>query len=93
MVNCINCTIYIAACERIAFVDKCERVSFTVATNLLKIFNTHDSNIYYYGPSPIILIGDNKSILIGPNNSSSPDLPKHLKAANIPLSETNFKNF
>jgi len=85
VVNCVNCTIYIAACERIAFIDKCEKVSFTVATNLLRVCNTHDSNIYYYGPSPIILTGDNKALLIGPNNSPSPDLPKLLKEANIPV--------
>ena len=64
-----------------------------MATNLLRVCNTHDSNIYYYGPSPIILTGDNKSINIGPNNSSSPELPKHLKSANIPLSEANYSNF
>ena len=93
MVNCINCTIYIAACERIAFIDKCERVAFTVATNLLRVCNTHDSTIYYYGPSPLVLTGDNKSILVGPNNSPSPDLQKHLKAANIPLTEGHFNNF
>lgn len=64
-----------------------------MATNLLRVCNTHDSNIYYYGPSPIILTGDNKSISVGPNNSSSPELPRHLKAASIPLSEANFSNF
>jgi hypothetical protein len=85
VVNCVNCTIYIAACERIAFIDKCERISFTVATNLLRVCNTHDSNIYYYGSSPIILTGDNKSIMIGPNNSPSSDMLKHLKSASIPL--------
>lgn len=93
VVNCVNCTIYIAACERIAFVDKCERVSFTAATNLLRVCNTHDSNIYYYGPSPILLTGDNKAISVGPNNSSSPDLQKHIKAANIPNSPDNLYNF
>jgi hypothetical protein len=93
IVNCLNCTIYVASCERIAFIDKCERVFFTVATNLLRVCNTHDSNIYYYGPSPIILTGDNKSIAIGPNNSSSLDLPRHLKAASIPLTEAHFDNF
>ena len=83
IVNCVNCTIYIASCERIAFVDKCERVAFTVGTNLLRVCNTHDSNIYYYGSSPIILTGDNKAISIGPNNCSSLDLPGYLKDAKI----------
>ena len=23
IVNCLNCTIYVAACEKVAFVDKC----------------------------------------------------------------------
>ena len=60
-------------------------MSFTVATNLLRVCNTHDSNIYYYGSSPILLTGDNKAIMVGPNNSPAYDLPKHLKAANIPI--------
>ena len=72
VVNCVNCTIYIGACERIAFVDKCEKISFTVATNLLRVCNTHESNVYYYGPSPIVLTGDNKALALGPNNSPSP---------------------
>lgn len=93
IVNCVNCTIYIAACERIAFIDKCERVSFTVASNLLRVCNTHDSNIYYYGSSPIVLTGDNKAISVGPNNSCSPDLAKHMKTAGISINETNLHNF
>lgn len=64
-----------------------------MATNLLRVCNTHDSNIYYYGSSPIILTGDNKAILVGPNNSSSPDLVKHLKSAGITNNETNLHNF
>lgn len=70
----MNCTIYIAACEKIAFIDKCERVSITIASNLLRICNSVDSTIYYYGSSPIIMTGDNRSIQIGPNNSLSTQL-------------------
>lgn len=85
IVNCLNCTIYIAACEKIAFVDKCERITLTIATNLLRICNTVDSVIHYYGPSPVILTGDNRSLQIAPNNSLSPTLPDHMKKAGIPM--------
>jgi hypothetical protein len=84
-VNCLNCTIYIAACEKIAFVDKCERITLTIATNLLRICNSVDSVIHYYGPSPVILTGDNRSLQIAPNNSLSPTLAEHMKKAGIPL--------
>ena len=74
VVNCNNCTIYIAAVEKIAFVDKCEKIYFTTAANSLRICNTVDSSIYYYGPSPIILTGDNRSVAIGPNNCPAKQL-------------------
>lgn len=31
--------------------------------------------------------------MIGPNNSPSPDMLKHLKSAGIPLTEVNLNNF
>lgn len=74
-----------AACERVAFIDKCEKISLTIAANLVRICNTIDSQIYYYGSAPIILTGDNRSLLIGPNNSNSSELKSHMKAANIPM--------
>ena len=55
--------------------------------------NTHDSNIYFYGASPIVLTGDNKAISIGPNNSSAPDLRRYLKEAKIDINETNLTNY
>ena len=64
-----------------------------MASNLLRVCNTHDSNIYFYGLSPIILTGDNKTISVGPNNSSSPDLPRHIKNANILMNESNLYTF
>lgn len=93
VVNCNNCTIHIAACEKIAFVDKCEKIYFTTATNLLRICNTVDSSIYYYGPSPIILTGDNRSVSIGPNNCPAKELRGHIKSAGIELKEKYFSKF
>ncbi len=78
IVGCGNCNIYVASCERIAFVDKCEKLSLTIASNLLRICNTLDSTIYLYSPSPIILTGDNRSLILGPNNSNSKELKAHL---------------
>ena len=93
MVNCNNCTIYIAAVEKIAFVDKCEKIYFTTATNSLRICNTVDSSIYYYGPSPIILTGDNRSVAIGPNNCPAKELRSHIKSAGIELKEKLYNKF
>ena len=90
IVGCASCTIYVASCERIAFVDKCEKISLTVTTNLLRVCNTVDSNIYYYGPAPIIMTGENRSVYLGPNNSTSPDLRVHMKAANVLADERYF---
>ena len=95
IVGCSNSNIYVASCEKIAFIDKCEKVSLTITTNLLRICNTLDSQFYYYGTSPITLTGDNRNLMLGPNNSNSPDLKMQLKAANIPLSNeylTSFEN-
>lgn len=86
IVGCSNSNIYVASCERIAFIDKCEKVSLTITTNLLRICNALDSSFYFYGPSPIILTGDNRNLMLGPNNSNAPDLKIHLKTANIPIS-------
>lgn len=52
-----------------------------------------DSNIYSYSQSPIILTGDNRSISIGPNNSSSKDLKNHIKAANMTVNKGFLNNF
>lgn len=64
-----------------------------MATNLLRVCNTHDSNLYYYGVSPIVLTGDNKAISIGPNNSSACDLGRFLKDARIEVQESYFHMF
>lgn len=52
-----------------------------------------DSSIYYYGPSPIILTGDNRSVSIGPNNCPAKDLRGHIKSAGIELKEKYFRKF
>ncbi len=93
IVGCGNCNIYVASCERIAFVDKCEKLSLTIASNLLRICNTLDSTIYSYSPSPIILTGDNRSLILGPNNSNSKELKAHLKAGCLTINNENMYQF
>ena len=64
-----------------------------MTTNLLRICNTQDSNIYFYGPSPIIMTGENRSVILGPNNSTSHELKNHMKTANISINEKYYENF
>ena len=59
----------------------------------MRICNTLDSTFYFYGTSPIILTGDNRNLVLGPNNSNAPDLKSHLKAANIPISNEHLDSF
>lgn len=59
----------------------------------MRVCNTVDSNIYFYGLAPIIMTGENRSVYLGPNNSTSNDLKMHMKVASIPIDEMYFKQF
>lgn len=93
LVACGSCNIYVAACEKIALLDKCEKISLTITTNLLRVCNSMDSTIYSYNQSPTILTGDNRSICLGPNNSSSKDLKNHMKAASLGVNKNCINQF
>jgi len=81
--NCINCTIVVAAVNKITSIDKCENCHICVATNLIRISNSIDSSVYSYSVSEPILFGDNKGVILGPHNVYFDDLSKHIKNSKI----------
>ena len=77
--NCTNSTIFVASVKKITSIEKCENVSITVASNMIRIGNTIDSTIYYFGSYNPILYGDNRSITLAPNNANYTELIDRLK--------------
>jgi hypothetical protein len=74
-------------------VDKCENLTLTVAANYLRVGNTVDSTINYYGSFNPILYGDNRSITIGPYNANYADLIERIKDAEIPIIFKNIQSY
>jgi hypothetical protein len=90
--SCINCTIFIAAVQKVCTIEKCENVIVCVAAQVLRIGNCVDSIIYSYTPSfPPIVYGDTRNLRMGPHNADYNNLADYLKQAEIkferPVSE------
>jgi hypothetical protein len=79
IVNCANTTIFVAAVNKVCTIEKCENLNVTLAANFLRIGNTVDSTIYYYGSYNPILYGDNRSIILAPNNANYSEYLERLK--------------
>jgi len=93
IINCINCTIYVGAVSRVTTIDKCEKIKVTIASNFLRIGNTIDSRINYYGAYAPVLYGDNRSITIGPYNSNCIQLVQRMKESKLKLTHEYVSNF
>lgn len=93
IINCVNSTIFVACAKKICTVDKCENVTFSIVCNVLRIGNTIDSKIHYYGPVNPIFFGDNRSIFLGPNNVNYSDLIENVKLGGIPILNRHMNNF
>ena len=93
IVNCFNTTIFIASVKKVCTIDKCENVTITVVANFLRIGNTIDSNINYYGSYNPILYGDNRSLIIGPYNANYIELIDRVKEADIPINYKNIQSY
>ena len=85
IVNCINTSVFVGSVQRVCTVDKCENLTITVAANIIRIGNTIDSTVNYYGSFNPILYGDNRSITVGPYNASYLELPERIREAEIPV--------
>ena len=66
--HCENCTIVIAAVNKIISIDKCDRCNVTVIANFVRVSNMIDSYIYLYSPNEPVLYGDNRGLYLGPHN-------------------------
>ncbi len=93
IVNCVNTTVFVAAAAKICTIEKCENVHVTVAANFLRVGNTVDSFIYYYGTHAPVLYGDNRAVTLAPNNANYNELTERLKRAKVPLSARSAANF
>jgi len=93
IMNCVNCSIFIACARKFCTVDKSENISLSVVANVLRIGNTIDSKIYFYGPVSPILFGDNRSIFLGPNNVNYVEFFDTLKKSGMHLSSKHTNNF
>lgn len=91
--NCVNCTVFVSSVRKIATIDKCDNISLSITSNVLRIGNSIDSKIYFYGPLNPIFFGDNRSIILAPNNVNYMEFIDNLKKAGIPLSSRHFNNF
>lgn len=91
--SCSNCTVFVCAVRKVCAVDKCEKVSLTVSANLVRIGNTIDSKFYTYSTFEPVLFGDNKSLVMGPNNANYVEMIDKLKKAEIPFTTKSLINF
>lgn len=91
--NCENCTIFICAVRKVCAVEKCEKLALTVSSNLVSIGNTIDSKFHTYSTFEPILFGDNKSLVMGPNNANYVEMIDKLKKAEISFSTKSLINF
>lgn len=93
IVNCVNTTVFVASVKKVCTVDKCENLTLTVASNYLRVGNTIDSTINYYGSFNPVLYGDNRSIIIGPYNANYTELIDRIKEAEIPITFKNIQSY
>ncbi len=77
--------------SKVVSIDKCELSTICLSTNLLRISNSIDTYIYSYLLQKPILYGDNRGLMLGPQNAFSSDLATHLKNASLGVSKDNFK--
>ncbi|EGR33620.1 tubulin-specific chaperone c, putative [Ichthyophthirius multifiliis] len=91
--NCINMNIFVSAVQKICTIDKCENVNIVVASSFIRIGNTIDSTIHYYGSFNPVLYGDNRSINLAPHNGNYIELLEKVKLAKIPVCYKNCQMF
>lgn len=90
---CTNCTIIIAAASKIVSIDKCEKCQICLISNLTRISNTIDTNIFMYSLNEPILFGDNRGLKLGPHNVTYNDLFTHIKESKLIITQSGIKNF
>lgn len=91
--HCTNCTIVIAAANKIISIDKCVKCKICSVTNFIRISNTIDSDIYFYSVHEPVLYGDNRGICLGPHNVNYAELYHHVKNSKLLLKTQGAVNF
>ena len=90
---CTNCTIVIAVANKIITIHKCEKCQISIISNLTRISNTIDTNVYMYSVSEPILFGDNRGLSLGPHNVIYTELYIHVKNSKILITHQGIKNY
>jgi len=91
--NCTNCTIMVAAVSKICTLDRCEKISISVASSAIRVGNCVDCKLSLYTIVNPILYGDNRSILLAPHNVAYDDLMTHVKKSKLLVSTSNLQNW
>lgn len=91
--SCFNCVIMVAAVSKICSMEKCERVSLSVAAETIRIGNSIDCKLNIYSITQPILYGDNRAIQLGPHNVAYEELMAHIKKAKITINTGNLLNW
>lgn len=67
----MKCHIYVAAVKFITSVSSSEQLTLCVASNFLKISNSIDITVNFFGSYSPILYGDCRNVQLGPHNANT----------------------
>jgi len=81
--NCVNCTILLAAVEKVCTIDKCEKTDVSVATNFLRVGSSVDCKVYAYVQGKTFMFGDNRNMQFGPFNAGYSGIESHFSSAGL----------
>jgi len=91
--NSTNCTIMAAAVSKVCTLDKSERVTLSIASNMLRVGNSVECRLNMYLATYPILYGDNRHVLLGPHNVAYDELMTHIKHSKISTVPGNLENW
>lgn len=83
--KCKNCRIFIAACASSIFIRNCENCTFYTSCRQLRLRDVTDSTFYIYSMAEVH-IEFSKGLKFAPFNGGYPEHEKHMKAANLNIS-------
>ena len=63
----------------------CENVTVCLVSTMLRVYNTIDCTIYYYGVVGPILYGDTRGIRLGPHNGNTLKILERLRECSISI--------
>ena len=87
--GCTDCTIVVGAVEAVLSLERCERVTLIASCKQLRISNSFDCTFHLFTPCRPLLLGDNRSLIFAPYNTTYNPLIQHLKQARLIQSGSN----